>query len=63
MHNSLIDKLDTSGPLGIYPFVRQNKLGSCLHRLASRTDELDLSLIAKDFVLKNERRVRFFGKF
>ena len=23
MHNSLIDKLDTSGPLGIHPFVRQ----------------------------------------
>ena len=34
MHNSLIDKLDTSGPLGIYPFARQNKLGSCLHGLA-----------------------------
>ena len=34
MHNSLIHKLDTSGPLGIYPFVRQNKLGSCLHRVA-----------------------------
>ena len=34
MHNSLIDKLDTSGPVGIHPFVRQNKLESCLHRLA-----------------------------
>ena len=34
MHNSLIDKLDTSGPLGIYPFARQKNLGSCLHRLA-----------------------------
>ena len=34
MHNSLIDKLDTSGSVGIHPFVRQNKLGSCLHRLA-----------------------------
>ena len=34
MHNSLIDKLDTSGPVGIHPFVRQNKLKSCLHRLA-----------------------------
>ena len=34
MHNSLIDKLDTFGPVGIHPFVRQNKLGSCLHRLA-----------------------------
>ena len=34
MHNSLIDKLDNSGPLGIPPFARQNKLGSCLHRLA-----------------------------
>ena len=33
MHNSLIDKLGTSGPLEIHPFVRQNKLGSCLHRL------------------------------
>ena len=26
-----------------------------------RTDELDLSLIAKDCVIKNDRRVRFFG--
>ena len=34
MHNSLIDKLDTSGPVGINPFVRQSKLESCLHRLA-----------------------------
>ena len=34
MHNSLIDKLDTSGPVGIHTFVRQNKLESCLHRLA-----------------------------
>ena len=34
MHNSLIDKLDTSGPVGIHLFVRQNKLESCLHRLA-----------------------------
>ena len=34
MHNSLIDKLDTSGSVGNHPFVRQNKLGSCLHRLA-----------------------------
>ena len=34
MYNSLLDKLDTSGPLGIHPFVRQNKLGSCLHHLA-----------------------------
>ena len=34
MHNSLIDKLDTSGPVGIHPFVRQSKLESCLHRLA-----------------------------
>ena len=34
MHNSLIDKLDTSEPVGIHPFVRQNKLRSCLHRLA-----------------------------
>ena len=23
MHNSLIDKLDASGPLGIHPFVRE----------------------------------------
>ena len=23
MHSSLIDKLDTSGPLGIHPFARQ----------------------------------------
>jgi hypothetical protein len=35
----------------------------CMHVNKARTDELDLSLIAKDFVLKNERRVRFFGKF
>ena len=28
-----------------------------------RTDELDLSLIAKDFVHKNDRRLRFFGNF
>ena len=34
-----------------------------MHVNKARTDELDLSLIAKDFVLKNERRVRFFGKF
>ena len=34
MHNSLIDKLDTSGPVGIHPFVWQNKLESCLHCLA-----------------------------
>ena len=33
MHNSLIEKLDTSGAVGIHPFVRQNKLESCLHRL------------------------------
>ena len=33
MHHSLI-KLDTSGPLGIHPFARQNKLRSYLHRLA-----------------------------
>ena len=26
-------------------------------------DELDLSLIAKEFVHKNKRRVRFFRKF
>ena len=35
----------------------------CMHVNKARTDELDLSLIAKDFVLKSERRVRFFGKF
>lgn len=34
-----------------------------MHVNKARTDELDLRLIAKDFVLKNERRVRFFGKF
>ena len=34
MHKSLIDKLDISEPVGIHPFVRQNKLESCLHRLA-----------------------------
>ena len=32
-----------------------------MHVNKARTEELDLSLIAKDFVLKNERRVRFFG--
>jgi hypothetical protein len=34
-----------------------------MHVNKARTDELDFSLISKDFVLKNERRVRFFGKF
>ena len=34
MHKSLIHKLDTSGPVGIDPFVRQSKLESCLHRFA-----------------------------
>ena len=34
-----------------------------MHVNKARTDKLDLNLIAKDFVHKNERRVRFFGKF
>ena len=34
-----------------------------MHVNKARTDKLDLNLIAKDFVRKNERRLRFFGKF
>ena len=28
-----------------------------------RTDEIDLIKIAKDFVQRNDRRLKFFGKF
>ena len=33
MHNRQ-QAFDTSGPVGTHPFVRQNKLESCLHCLA-----------------------------
>ena len=34
-----------------------------LHVNKDRTDKLDLQIIAKRFIQKNERRIRFFGKF
>lgn len=34
-----------------------------MHINKGRTNKLDLELIAKEFVRKNERRIRFFGKF
>ena len=41
--------------------VRYNNL-MVLHVNKERTDKLDLNLIAKLFIQKNERRIRFFGK-
>ena len=41
--------------------VRYNNL-MALHVNKERTDKLDLNLIAKLFIQKNERRIRFFGK-
>ena len=41
--------------------VRYNNL-MVLHVNKERTDKLDLNIIAKLFIQKNERRIRFFGK-
>ena len=42
--------------------VRYNNL-MILHINKDRTDKINLNLIAKQFIQKNERRIKFFGKF
>ena len=42
--------------------VRYTKL-MVLHVKQDRTDKIDLNLIAKQFIQKNERGIKFFRKF
>ena len=51
MHNSLIDKLNTSGPLGIHPFVRQKH--------GKTSTDIACTIVIANSKRENERQVNY----